>query len=130
MKWINLGDRQPNTNDSWGKIFWKNITSNTPISSIKDVDEGYINTVSGRSYKFEEIAWLDESESIHDWGPRLYTQEEVDLMLSLQHRNTRHDAIDIVLSELTNFLPPRDLLVETMCSNIQQYIMNMEQRKP
>lgn len=60
MKWINLADRQPITNDSWGKLHWRQLPSKTPFTFLQ-MDEKYVYS-QRHKYTYQELEWLDESE--------------------------------------------------------------------
>lgn len=63
----------------------------------------------------------------HTDNGRLYTLAEVKILLAEQHRNTRHDAIDIVLNSFS------EEKIRSVQENVQQStanILNLKQRLP
>lgn len=63
MKWINLAERQPKVEGSWGHLFWKLKTTDTPFH-IKEIDGTHITNMGGFAYPYSDVEWLDESEDI------------------------------------------------------------------
>ncbi len=61
---------------------------------------------------------------------KFYTQEEVDRLLAEQHRNTRHDAVEIVNKAFYHANESMEGSRYPHSSNIDRDIMNLKQRKP
>lgn len=82
-----------------------------------------------RDYKLEHsqrfgIVWNEETMG------KLYTQDQVDILLAEQHRNTRHDAADLVEKAFNDANESREGSRYPHASNIARDITNLKQRKP
>lgn len=112
------------------------------------IDEGV-----EKIYPFNQARWLCRNTKGHEWfvseeetikiktphqeepkNIKIYdkSRDSIDTLLSEQHRNTRHDAVDIVIKRFDEWIEVEgdSELRDTFRDDIIRDIHNMKQRKP
>lgn len=108
------------------------VTDEAPLDKVKPYMEKFnrkMDKIKDREPKKVERYTLSHQEQ---YGLVCYTQPDVDRLLSEQHRNTRHDAVEVFYRwwndyQLNENTTVTEADVET---NIPRDIMNLPQRKP